>query len=119
MTPLLREPRSAPRRSARVVVHALAAAVVACTYFAFRVELFDEEFESHFRDFPNGLALTGPTLSWESFDKENAPQAFTVSVLTAFERSFAMPPAPEISRQDILPFQPVRDKSPPPIVSTL
>lgn len=106
-------------RRFRLAFHACAAVLVACTYFAFRVELFDGESEAHERDVPHGLALVAPSLSWETFDKDNAPQAFTIVVLTAFDASFALPPAPELCRQDILPYQPVRDKSPPSSVSTL
>jgi hypothetical protein len=109
-------PRLLAGRSARVTFHALAALLLSCTYFAFRVELFEEEAEAHFRQFPDGLAFAVPTLSWETFDKENAPQAFIVRVLGALESSFDIAPAPELLRQDIRPFQPVRDKSPPPIV---
>lgn len=97
----------------RVAWRLLVALGLAFTYFAFRVELFSDEAEEHFRDLPCGVAYTTPTLSWETFDKDNAPQAFTVEVLTSFELSFEAPPEPEPVRQDQLPFQPVRDKSPP------
>jgi hypothetical protein len=99
--------------SLAVAWRVLATLLLAFTYFAFRVELFSDEAEEHFHDAPSGVALNSPSVSWETYDKDNAPQAFTVEVLTSFELSFEAPPEPEPVRQDQLPFQPVRDKSPP------
>ena len=99
--------------SRRSAFHALAALVVAINYFSFRVEIFDDEAEAHYRNLPHGLAITEPTLSWELFDKDNASQAFTIEVRTGIEILLALAPLPASPRQDIRQFQPVRDKSPP------
>lgn len=97
------------------LLHASTALLLACTYFAFRVELFEEEFEAHQREMPSGIAWTAPTLSWETFDKENAPQAFSVQVLCAAQLGLFLPPPPSVPIQDRRPYQPIRDKSPPSI----
>src|SRR5258708_18792176 len=51
--------------------------LIALNYFAFRVELFkDEEVQNHIQ--PSTADSIAPsTLNWESFDKDNAPKAFT------------------------------------------
>jgi len=105
--------RSITRSRALCRLHGLVALVVALNYFAFRVELFEDEADAQHRDLPSGVAFAGSSLSWESFDKDNAPQAFSIQVLIGAERSFFIPALPAASLQDLHPFQPVRDKSPP------
>jgi hypothetical protein len=91
----------------------LIALVLAANYFAFQVELFDDEYEANHPRFSETRSITGPVFTWESFDKENAPRAFTVDpfieirplFLTIAEPASPVPPAP--------PRVPARDKSPP------
>ena len=89
--------------------------VLACNYFAFQVELFDDEYEAnHPAQAKEGThALTNPSVTWESFDKDNAPEPFVfdarISLVSLFELSEEVPlthlhsPSPH----------PIRDKSPP------
>ena len=92
------------------------AVLLACNYFAFRTEIFSEEFE---RNHPpidpcSGRAVLNlPSLNWETFDKDNAPKAITVIPEFFLLR---IGPVPE----EQLPTIPstrlqhrVRDKSPP------
>ena len=95
------------------MLRALLAIVVALNYFAFRVEVFEEESGAQHRDLPSRISFACSSLTWESFDKDNAPQAFTIQILAGPERSFVMLSPPPAPLQDIQPFQPVRDKSPP------
>lgn len=97
------------------VAHALVALLLAGNYFAFQVELFEEEFEQNqpLCDFSHELRFTSPTLNWESFDKTNAPQAFT---LNPDFRIFVLFEIPSPTNQSIpaqRPFSDIRDKSPP------
>jgi hypothetical protein len=96
----------------------LIAVVLACNYFAFQVEVFEEEYEANHRPISPTSAIASPTLTWESFDKTNAPKAFvfnaevTIELLLRFEASqtLAVPP--------IVTLNPIRDKSPPLAVLT-
>ncbi len=96
-------PSARTARIARPTARMLVALVLACTYFAFRVELFSEEAEQHASSFPMTLAFGTSTLSWETFDKENAPQAFTVRVLTLFDAIFPVAPASVAARLGCTP----------------
>ena len=91
----------------------MVALVLAANYFAFQVELFDDEYEAnHPRTSPSS-SITLPVFNWESSDKENAPPAFTVDPFIAIQPLFriAAEPAP---RGLLHPRrEPVRDKSPP------
>ena len=97
----------------RRLAYRLVALVLAADFFSFQVELFDDEYEANHPKVSESSSITGPVFTWESFDKENAPQAFTVDpwieirplFLVADEPAFPLPPA--------LPRAPVRDKSPP------
>jgi hypothetical protein len=100
-------------------LRALVALIVACNYFSFRVEIFDVEAESQHHDLPSGAAIAGSTVTWETFDKDNASQAFTIEVLNGEERLFFVPALAPAALQDLQPFQPIRDKSPPPAFRTL
>ncbi len=94
-------------------VHSFVALLLATNYFAFQVELFDEEYEANHRQVSRTCSIASPTLTWESFDKENAPKAFVfdagirIQFLFLFESSVVNPLLP------YAPFQPIRDKSPP------
>jgi hypothetical protein len=98
----------------RSTFHALVALLLATNYFAFQAEVFEEEYENNHPERPEGLAFTHSGLSWESFDKENAPQALVFDAGIRIDVLFTLPPVvlpPACTEQ---PRQPVRDKSPPP-----
>ena len=100
-------------------LHGLVALIVACNYFSFRVEIFDVEAESQYHDLPHGTAIARSTVTWETFDKDNASQAFIIEVHAGEERLMFLPAPPPAALQDLQPFQPIRDKSPPPAVRIL
>jgi len=89
------------------------AAVVALNYFAFRVELFGDEYRENHPPLSSSQSLTVSSLNWETFDKDNAPPAITirpdhcVTLLLYLE-----PPSKEnVAASRIVCI--VRDKSPP------
>jgi hypothetical protein len=96
-------------------IYQLIALVVASNYFAFQVELFEEEYEENHREYTGESSFSSSTLNWESFDKDAASKAFVIQPTTAIELLFSLPqettniPAPYRCLFDI------RDKSPPAI----
>jgi hypothetical protein len=97
------------------IVHSCVALLLSCNYFAFQVELFEGEYEAnHPAPTPSGVhSLSSPTITWESFDKDNAPQAFVVDAGLRVECLAILAPVPAIQIVAADPHQPVRDKSPP------
>lgn len=87
--------------------------VLASNYLAFQIELFDREYEAAHPPHYGSLSLTRPTLTWETFDKANAPKAFVVRLEMVVESFFLLPDARVPADPTPRPFQPVRDKSPP------
>ena len=97
-----------PLRAARCV-----ALILAVNYFAFQVELFEDEYEENHPRHDDRLAFSAPTLTWESFDKNNAPQPFVIEPCFRVELiAWLDPPATE-SLSSHCPFRDLRDKSPP------
>jgi len=91
----------------------LLAALVAVNYFAFRVELFEDEYRENHPQYSDLLSFTRPTLTWETFDKDNAPQAFVINVETSTHLLSVSPIEYYFNLQSLSDPQPVRDKSPP------
>ncbi len=92
------------------------ACIVAYNYFAFRVELFSEEDEQNHPvsdPWSHQTAFSPSTLNWETFDKDNAPKALTVSAGVQVEMLGYVYCPQSTSVPSSLPEQPVRDKSPP------
>jgi hypothetical protein len=92
------------------------ALVLAWNYFAFRVELFDDENEENHPSidpYSHQQSFTPSTLNWETFDKDNAPKALRIVVDPQIELILRV--APEPARVVFLTGQdnPIRDKSPP------
>ena len=89
------------------------AMLIAMNYFAFRVELFDEEYDQNHPNHVSGAALSASSLNWETFDKDNAPQAFVIDAEIRIELLCF---CADSFRQEFYidePFQLIRDKSPP------
>jgi hypothetical protein len=94
-------------------IFAWTALVLASNYFTFQIELFDDEYEENHPQAPTAPAISSPTLTWESFDKDNAPQPIVVDAIITLCVTFTLPaenpfeeiPAPTLHR--------IRDKSPP------
>jgi hypothetical protein len=92
------------------------ALLLACNYFAFRVELFSDEFEENHPTtgpYPSQPAFSRQTLNWETFDKDNAPKAISVNPWISLEIVSTIADEPLVSK--LLPrgVQTIRDKSPP------
>ena len=92
---------------------AFVALLLAGNYFAFQVELFDTEYEANHPKQAETCSISSPTLNWESFDKNNAPQAFVFDARVAIECIFILPSLPVSTPRLEPPFRLVRDKSPP------
>jgi hypothetical protein len=87
--------------------------ILSLNYFCFQVEVFEEEYEANHPAQTGSAAVSSPSLTWESFDKDQAPQPFVFDAATTFERlatleepSSPIPPAH-------IPKDLIRDKSPP------
>lgn len=89
------------------------ALILAVNYFSFQVELFDDEYEANHPRQSEGCAVSAPTLTWESFDKDNAPPPIVVDALItiAFIGSVLPGPCPPVAAHE--PHRYLRDKSPP------
>jgi len=96
----------------RLAWHVIAL-VLAANYFAFQVELFDDEYEANHPKTSGACSVTASVFTWESFDKENAPKAFRFEPVVESRPLFVLP-APQAPA--VHPFRvphTVRDKSPP------
>ena len=87
--------------------------IVALNYAAFRLELFEDEYKDNHPLLPNVVAFTPASLTWETFDKNNAPEAFSFNARIAIE-PLSSTPTPVLT--DEFAYEPqelIRDKSPP------
>ena len=77
--------------------------------------MFESEYEAnHPTPGPGGVhSLSSPTITWESFDKDNAPQAFVVDAGLRVECLAVLALVPLVQIVAAAPHHPVRDKSPP------
>ena len=91
----------------------LLSVLIACNYFAFRVETFEDEYEANHSDLPVGLAFTDSSLNWETFDKDNAPKAFVINPQAIILFLCFATDSPVTAIPDLQPFEIIRDKSPP------
>jgi hypothetical protein len=96
-----------------LLIYRICAFILACNYFAFRVELFEEEREANEPKLPDGWAFTNCSPTWETFDKDNAPKAFVINVDPTIEISFIISPPYCLQHPNTLSFDIIRDKSPP------
>jgi hypothetical protein len=96
------------------VVYRLAAVIILCTYSAFRLECFDDEYEQNHpqHDFTT-TSFSRPSLTWETFDKDNATKAFVFDASIRLHLLFKSVDRYVIPRIPPRPYNPVRDKSPP------
>ncbi|MFI5251897.1 MAG: hypothetical protein ACHQQQ_05615 [Bacteroidota bacterium] len=105
------------RISGRSVSYRLIALIVAFNYFAFRTELYQDEYRENHPERPDKVSFTLSSLNWESFDKDNAPKAFTIHVNAPIELICVLNAPLHTSKNSSQPYQPIRDKSPPVSVS--
>jgi hypothetical protein len=96
------------------------AALVALNYFAFRIELFEDEYEQNHPDPTSGQTLSVSSLNWESFDKDNAQQAVVVDAGITSLCLFTLINEFDVQPYAFQPFSLIRDKSPPsPVVTNV
>jgi len=82
-------------------------------YIAFHGEFFEEEYEQNHRPISSELSYAMPSVTWETFDKSNAPKAFVMSVDVTIELlAFFKEPRIRIT-PIVFQFDIIRDKSPP------
>ena len=91
--------------------------LLALNYFAYQCEFFDHEYAENHRVVSSHLSVAPPSVTWETFDKTNAPKAFVLNVEVTIDflgylRLPDVQVAPRLFKFDI-----VRDKSPPQIAS--
>ena len=97
----------------RPVLFQSLAVLLACNYFAFRVELFSEEYERAHPARTNLPSISAVSLTWETFDKDNAPKAFVVHPATAIVLLFRATQTVAVAIPFCSLFTLARDKSPP------
>jgi hypothetical protein len=95
------------------LAYKLIALLLAADYFAFQVELFDDEYEANHPRTSRTSSITGVVFTWESFDKENAPRAFIVDPCIEIRPLFRVVDEPTLPVPPATPRVPARDKSPP------
>ena len=93
----------------------LIAFVLASNYFSYQVELFEDEYEeNHPKQSDAGAAaITSSSINWETFDKENAPKAFTIEPSFQLECLFPLNVSNDQVAPAYVPYFDIRDKSPP------
>ncbi len=96
-----------------LVIHKFVSLLLATNYFLFQIELFEEEYEANHPKKYETASITHPILTWESFDKENAPQAFVFDAGIQIQILFLLEPERVTALHPHVQYQPVRDKSPP------
>jgi hypothetical protein len=87
--------------------------LLASNYFAFQVEMFEEEYEQNHRRVSEECSFAAPSLNWESFDKNNAPKAFKLEPVFMSEPLFFLITTRLPEFISVHPIHRVRDKSPP------
>ena len=111
--------RRSPGHIEASLLQCCVALILACNYFAFQVELFDAEYEENHPAPVTSSAVSSPTLTWESFDKDGALEAFVLNACLRIECVVILPlppPAPPVAAP---PSTLVRDKSPPLVDASL
>ena len=94
-------------------VHSFVALLLAATYFLFQVEPFEREYLEQNRGPAERPAFSAPSVTWETFDKSNAPKAFTVDPCIATGPLHVVVVSEDLLDPSFPPSHPVRDKSPP------
>ena len=95
------------------LLHKCLALLLGWNYFAFQVELFESEYEHNNPKPVTTCSISAPTLTWESFDKNNAPQPFVFDAGLRIDCIMILREQPLLEHYTARPSQPVRDKSPP------
>ncbi|HZY09732.1 MAG TPA: hypothetical protein VFF29_01115 [Bacteroidota bacterium] len=101
----------------RSLVFQFISLLLAVNYFAFQVEPFEDEYEDNHPQLSTTPTITKPTVTWETFDKSNAPKAFVFNTEISFEFLSGIPRIARAEYLLILHLYIIRDKSPPHSIS--
>jgi len=93
--------------------------LLAFNYFAFQVELFDDEYEANHPSPSAASGISAYNVTWESFDKDNAPAPFVFDARISFVSLFRLPREVSLPLVHFPGVHPVRDKSPPDLLLTI
>ena len=98
----------------KCTLHKLVAFLLVVNYISFHAEFFDNEYEQNHRTVSSTSSIDTPSVTWETFDKANAPQAFTFNVEIVF--TVIRPAYNTLIVYDVRQTNNsiIRDKSPPP-----
>jgi hypothetical protein len=94
-------------------LHRSIALALACIFFLFQTELDHEEYQRNHRQLAAGPSIAAPSLTWETFDKQNAPKAFVVTVDKGYSCLVVLHADAGLLLPPSVSLHPVRDKSPP------
>ena len=97
----------------RLIIYKALALLLSLNYFAFRVEVFDREYNENNAHHSDRNCFSNSTLNWESLDKDNAPQAFDFDAVIRIQLIGAAPRQFSKKLQYYPPFRLIHDKSPP------
>ncbi len=89
------------------------ACIVALNYFAFRTELFQDEYKENHPARSNAFSIQQLSLNWETFDKDNAPQAFSFAIATTVTVFGEITPRSSLNKIAFISYRLIKDKSPP------
>ncbi|TAK63060.1 MAG: hypothetical protein EPO24_04510 [Bacteroidetes bacterium] len=96
-----------------IINHKVLFLLLALNYFAYQVELFEEEYKENHREPSSVLSFAPNSVTWETFGKTSAQKAFVLLVDVAIEQ-FGILQLPKIRiTPPLVTFDIVRDKSPP------
>ena len=101
----------------RSICHSCIALLVACNYLAFRAELFDKEYEENHHLPYASCSISGSGITWETFDKDNAPKAIIYDFGLRISCLLVLEPHRVETTVNTVPDKLVRDKSPPSLPS--
>ena len=97
----------------RIITYQFCSILIALNYFAFRMELFQDEDSENHPQTQSAVSFTFPTLNWETFDKDNASKAFVFDALIQIQPIEFFPPEHREQYSPYLSFRLIQDKSPP------
>lgn len=95
------------------MLHKIVALMLATIYFAFQVELFEDEYEANHPTGDGSSEVGSHCLSWESIDKDDAAEPYVFDALIALHALFEIPSEATAPFIELVDAHPVRDKSPP------
>ncbi len=97
--------------------HTLFFLLMAFNYFAYQVELFEEEHKEKQREMSSVISFAPYSITWETFGKTSAQKAFVHIVDVQITFLGVLPPQHFNNVPSHSPFEIIRDKSPPELLA--